>query len=297
LNFLCELNPIDNRALLDDLFLLKLEQLKDQKLAVATITKTIGSTLGKPGFKMIITGNGDIIYGTLGGGCPEGPIVKVGIDVIESQLPRVVKVFLEDAKTALGKIDISENGDEVHVETNCGGNMEILIEPYTPRPTLVVFGDTFNSPLERTLVNVGREAGFKTIEHNPLGACGNPDLSTTTLDVESIKIPHGAYVVLVTRGVNDAPLLKHISKFDTNYVGLVASRHRWGATAKELEELGVPRSFIERVHAPAGLNIGSILLEEIAISILAEIIDVRRKTEAGSRPQKIQREAKVQAQK
>src|SRR5208337_1193391 len=120
-------------------------------------------------------------------------------------------------------------------------NMEILLEPYAPRPTLMVFGDTFNSPLERNIVNVGREIGFKTIEHNPLGACGQPDLITTSLDVESIKIPEGAYVVLVTRGVNDAPLLKYLSKFNLNYVGLVASQNRWDATKEELEKSSVPK--------------------------------------------------------
>src|SRR5487761_515595 len=270
---------------MDDLFLLKLEELKEQKLAVATITKTFGSTLGKAGFKMIITSGGEIAYGTLGGGCPEGPIVRVGLDVIKTQIPRVVKVFLEDAKTALGKISVSDDGDEVHVETNCGGNMEILVEPYSPRPTLIVFGDTFNSPLERTLVNVGKEVRFKTVEHNPLGACGQPDLATTSLDIESIKVPDGAYVILVTRGVNDAPLLKHLSKFNLNYIGMVASVTRWIATKKELEELGVSRPFIERVHAPAGLDIKSILLEEIAISILAEIIDIRRKVESATSPE------------
>jgi xanthine dehydrogenase accessory factor len=261
---------------LDDQFLAKVEELKDQKLAVATITKTFGSTLGKPGFKMLITQKGEIVYGTLGGGCPEGPIVRIGLDVIKSQTPRVARVFLEDVKTALGKITVSD--DEIHVETNCGGNMEILIEPYSPRPTLMVFGDTFNSPLEKTLVNVGREVGFRTIEHNPLGACGNPDLVSASVDIDSIKIPDGAYVILVTRGVNDAPLLKHISKSRINYVGMVASKNRWNASKQELEKMGVAREFIERVHAPAGLDIKSILLEEIAISILAEIIEERRKS-------------------
>lgn len=267
---------------MDDQFLTKLEQLKDQKLAVATITKTFGSTLGKPGFKMVVTETGEIVHGTLGGGCPEGPIVRIGLDVIKHQTPRVVRVFLEDAKTALGKISISDEGDEIHVETNCGGNMEILIEPYSPRPTLMVFGDTFGSPLERNIVNVGREIGFKTIEHNPLGACGSPDLTSTTLDIDSIKIPDGSYIVLVTRGVNDAPLLKHISKFKLNYVGMVASKNRWMATRQELEKLGVAREFIERVRAPAGLDIRSFLLEEIAISILAEIIEQRRKSDSES---------------
>ncbi len=170
------LNSIERHAKsdLDDLFLSKVEELKNHKLAIATITKTFGSTLGKAGFKMIISEDGEIVYGTLGGGCPEGPIVRIGLDVIRTQQPRVVRIFLEDAKTALGKISISDEGDEIHVETNCGGNMEILLEPYAPRPTLMVFGDTFNSPLERNIVNVGREIGFKTIEHNPLAPVDNP---------------------------------------------------------------------------------------------------------------------------
>jgi xanthine dehydrogenase accessory factor len=261
---------------MDDQFISKIEELKDHNLAIATITKTFGSTLGKPGFKMIISEDGEIVYGTLGGGCPEGPIVRVGLDVMKVQLPRVVKVYLEDAKTALGKISISNDGDEIHVETNCGGNMEILVEPYSPRPILMVFGDTFNSPLERTIVNVGKEIGFKTIEHNPLGACGQPDLVSTTLDIDSIKIPDGAYVVLVTRGVNDAPLLTHLSKFKLNYIGMVASENRWRATRDELLKLGVSKEFVGIVHSPAGLDINSILLEEIAVSILAEIIECRR---------------------
>ena len=268
---------------MDDQFLSKIEELKEQQVAVATITKTIGSTLGKPGFKMIISREGEIVYGTLGGGCPEGPIVRVGLDVIKSQIPRVVRVFLEDAKTALGKISVSDDGDEIHVETNCGGNMEILVEPYAPRPILMVFGDTFNSPLERTLVNVGKEIGFKTIEHNPLGACGQPDLATTTLDVDSIKIPEGAYVVLVTRGVNDTRLLEHVAKFKLNYVGMVASKNRWRATKEELLKVGVSPEFLDRVHSPAGLDINSVLLEEIAISVLAEIIEHRRKSQGEER--------------
>ena len=268
---------------MDDQFLSKVEELKEGKLAIATITKTFGSTLGKPGFKMVITESGEIVYGTLGGGCPEGPIVRVGLEVMKTQSPRVVRVFLEDAKTALGKISVSDDGDEIHVETNCGGNMEILVEPYSPRPTLVVFGDTFNSPLERTVVNVGKEIGFRTIENNPLGACGQPDLATSTLDLESIRVPDGAYVVLVTRGVNDAPLLKHLSKFRLNYVAMVASNNRWNATKEELQKLGVSREFIDRVRAPAGLDIGSVLLEEIAVSILAEIIEHRRKASSDSK--------------
>ena len=230
--------------------------------------------------KMIIKEDGEIVYGTLGGGCPEGPIVRVGLDVIKSQLPRVVNVYLEDAKTALGKISISDDGDEIHVETNCGGNMEILVEPYAPRPILMVFGDTFNSPLERTVVNTGKEIGFKTIEHNPLGACGQPDLASDALDIDSIKVPNGAYVVLVTRGVNDAPLLKHLSKFKLSYIGMVASENRWKATKEELLHLGVNREFVDNVHSPAGLDINSVLLEEIAISILAEMIEVRRTKDA-----------------
>ncbi len=104
------------------------------------------------------------------------------------------------------------------------------------------------------------------------------NLVSASVDIDSIKIPDGAYVILVTRGVNDAPLLKHISKSKLNYVGIVASKNRWSASRQELEKMGVAREFIERVHAPAGLEISSVLLEEIAISILAEIIEERRKS-------------------
>jgi len=147
------------------------------------------------------------------------------------------------------------------------------------RPILFVFGDTRSSPIERLLVNQGSELGFETTEHNPLGACGNPDLVSYTLDIGKIEIPDQSFVVLVTRGVNDVRLLKHISKFKTSYVALIASRLRWSATKKQLLEAGVSEGFVSKIRAPAGLDIDAFSLEEIAISILAEIILVRRTPE------------------
>ena len=147
------------------------------------------------------------------------------------------------------------------------------------KPVLLVFGDTRSSPIERLLISYGSELGFETVEHNPLGACGNPDLISDALDIEEIDIPEQSFIVLVTRGVNDVHLLKHISKFNPSYVALVASKIRLSATNKQLLEVGVSQEFINRIKSPAGLNIGAFSLEEIAISILAEIILVRRTAE------------------
>ena len=147
------------------------------------------------------------------------------------------------------------------------------------RPVLFVFGDTRSSPIERLLIDIGGELEFDTVEHNPLGACGNPDLISRSLDIESVEIPDHSFVVLVTRGVNDVRLLEHVSRFSPSYVAVVSSKLRWYATKKQLLEAGVNKKFIDAISAPAGIDIGAISLEEIAISILAEIIQVRRALE------------------
>jgi xanthine dehydrogenase accessory factor len=100
--------------------------------AVATVVKTEGSSLGKAGFKIIISGTGEVLYGTLGGVCPESAIASVAEETLTTGVPKVVKVFLESTEDSVGATLDSRNKDEIHVETNCGGKMEIYVEPYLP---------------------------------------------------------------------------------------------------------------------------------------------------------------------
>jgi xanthine dehydrogenase accessory factor len=105
---------------------------KGAPFAVVTIVKTEGPSLGKAGFKMIMSGAGDVLYGTLGGVCPESAIASVAKETLTTGTPKVVNVFLDSTENAVGAILKSKNKDEIHVETNCGGTMEIYVEPYIP---------------------------------------------------------------------------------------------------------------------------------------------------------------------
>lgn len=108
---------------------------RQEPFAVATVVRIEGSSLGKPGFKMIVSKRGEIVYGTLGGVCPEAPIIDVALETMENGSPRLVKVYLEDVESSVRGLARSNSADEIYVETNCGGRMEIYIEPYIPAST------------------------------------------------------------------------------------------------------------------------------------------------------------------
>ena len=108
--------------------------------AVATVVNIEGSSLGKPGFKVIISGAGEVLYGTLGGVCPESAIVSAAKMTMRTGTPKMVKVFLEGVDNSVGAVLKSQSEDEVHVETNCGGKMDIYIEPYLPQQRLILIG-------------------------------------------------------------------------------------------------------------------------------------------------------------
>ncbi|MEM3267782.1 MAG: XdhC family protein, partial [Conexivisphaerales archaeon] len=103
-----------------------------EPFAMATIVKTSGSSLGKPGFKVLISKDGRIVYGTLGGVCPESAIAEIALQTMQTGEPRTVKVYLEDTGKALEASIKSKSHDEIHVETNCGGMIEVYVEPYMP---------------------------------------------------------------------------------------------------------------------------------------------------------------------
>ncbi len=100
--------------------------------AVATVIKTEGSSLAKPGFKVTISGAGKVLIGSLGGACPESAISDAAKTTIRTGTPKIVKVFLENVEDAVNAVLKIKSEDEIHVETNCGGTMEIYIEPHLP---------------------------------------------------------------------------------------------------------------------------------------------------------------------
>ncbi len=252
---------------------------KREPFAIATVVRIHGSTLGKPGFKAVVSKEGRIIFGTVGGVCPESAIATMSLEALKTGKAKVVKVYLEDAKDALEGTLKSPNPDEIYVETNCGGMMEIYVDPYLPADRLILVGQGGKDDIEDGLVKFGKALGFETIviDHLPV-LTDDPDILITDLDYDLNKFAFtdSDSVVVLTKGERDAGVLEVLSRKNVRFAGLLASMQRVSEDVAELRRRGVPQSFIESIHAPIGVDIGAVSPEEIAISIMADIVATKR---------------------
>ena len=246
---------------------------KREPFAIASVIRTEGSTLAKPGFKILITHEGTVAGGTLGGGCPEGPIVAVAQEAMQTGEPRVVRVHLVDTESAVGGLVRETNPDEIWVQTNCGGTLEVYIEPMLPSQRLVIVGQGGKDEIEATLVHLGKLLGFEVLVIDPLPVLPEAPhkvIESSTVDPAELG-PHD-YVVVLTKGERDVAILEAISHSRVKFAGLLASRHRLKQNLTELERHGVDPAFVRSLHAPIGLDIGARTPEELAVAILSEVI-------------------------
>ncbi len=252
---------------------------KGEPFAVASVVRTEGSTLGKPGFKVVISKDGDIVYGTLGGGCPDGPIVEVGRQAMTAGTPRLVRVHLVDITHAVEHVVAQASPDEIYVETNCGGTMEIYVEPYLPPNRLVIVGQGGRDELEDQLIHLGKRLGYEVvvIDHLPV-LTEEPDRLIREPDYDLSRFPFGPRdaVVVLTKGERDLSVLKALSQVKLGYVGMLSSRSRSDQNFAALRRDGVPEAFLASIHTPVGLDLGGRTPAEIALAIVAEIVAVRQ---------------------
>jgi len=243
--------------------------------AVATVVKTEGSSLGKPGFKVIISSAGEVLCGTLGGVCPESAITTAAKRAMRTGTPKMMKVFLEGVENSLGAVLTSQNEDEVHVETNCGGTMEIYIEPYLPQQRLILIGQGGKDDVEDALVRMGKGLDFDVvvIDHAPV-LTEKPDklIDAVDFDLRAFDFAGTDSVVVLTRGERDVETLKILAEYKLRYVGMLASRQRVREDLAKMREAGVSERFISFIRAPVGADIGAVTASEIALSVMAEVV-------------------------
>jgi xanthine dehydrogenase accessory factor len=251
---------------------------KKEPFAVATVVRTEGSALGKPGFKVIFSGDGRVLYGTLGGACPESAISHSAKQTLMTGAPRMVKVYLESTDKAVEAVVKSQSEDEIHVETNCGGTMEIYVEPYLPVQRLVLIGQGGKDDVEDALVRLGKFLDFEVvvIDNSPV-LSEEPDelIKDATFDISKYDFHPSDSVVVLTKGERDVDNLAKLGAKSLRYVGMMASRQRAKDDVNELRGRGVSESFLGVLHTPAGADIGSLTPAEIALSIMAEILAVK----------------------
>jgi xanthine dehydrogenase accessory factor len=218
--------------------------------ATATVVRVQRPTSAKPGNTALVLGDGTI-EGFVGGDCAEQSVREYALRAIESGdtvLLRVVPFGGEDERGV------------ITVQNPClsGGMIEVFVEPVVPAPRVLVEGDT---PIVHALLRIGGELGFDMV-----GVVGG----------EFEPRPGDLAVVVAGHGREELPALKAGLEAEVPYVGLVASRRRGVGVLGELKSDGVAQELLDRIDTPAGLDIGARTPEEIAVSILAKIVAVRR---------------------
>jgi xanthine dehydrogenase accessory factor len=237
--------------------------------AVATIVNVRGSIPSFRSAKMLVRDDGSLV-GTIGGGCVEAEVWQAAREVMEQEKPRTLVFNLnENPKYDTGLV--------------CGGTLEIFVEPVLPPALLYIFGA---GHIAYSLYQVAQIAGFDITVIDDRETYANRERFPTARAViaddfdkvcEGLQISEAAYIVIVTRGhADDMRVLRWAVNTPARYVGMIGSKRKVITIYKELEKEGFATSKFENVHAPVGLEIGAITPEEIAVSIVAELIAVRR---------------------
>src|SRR5258707_3698526 len=240
--------------------------------AVATIVNVRGSIPSFKTAKMLVRDDGSIV-GTIGGGCVEADVWQAAREVMESEKPRTLTFDLnQDPKYDTGLV--------------CGGTLEVFVEPILPPALLYVFGAGHVSV---NLCQVASNAGFDPIVTDDRTSYATKERFPTAREVHALDFEEAtrkldpneaSYIVIVTRGHrDDMRILRWAVQTKARYVGMIGSRRKTIGIFRELQKEGLPANLFDRVYAPIGLDIGASTPEEIAVSITAELIAVRRKAE------------------
>lgn len=240
-----------------------------RKCAMATIVEVNGSIPSYESARILVRDDGSMA-GTIGGGCVEADVYAAAREVMDTEKPRRLKFNLsQDAAYDSGLI--------------CGGQLEVFIEPLVPQPRVFIFGA---GHISKSLAHVLGLSGFAVEVIDDRDSFANRERFPSADSVHAgeyeaifpgLAINSSSYVVIVTRGhSDDMRVLRLAVSTPARYIAMVGSKRKVISIVKELEKEGLAREMFDRIHAPMGLDIGAITPEEIAISVAAEVIAVRR---------------------
>lgn len=241
---------------------------KGERAVLATIISSQGSTPRKAGAKMLIKEDGTFV-GTVGGGGTEHQLRRKVAEVMKSGQPQIVHFDLSGKDNALQMI--------------CGGQMDVFLEPILPPETLYLFGA---GHVAQSTATMGKMLGFRVVVIDPRPEYNNTERfpqadSLIVEDYDSafskLSVGENGYIVIYTTGhVIDEQCLQFAAGTRAKYIGMIGSKKKAKEVKERLRQKGVPPQQLDRAHSPIGLEIGAETPDEIAVSILAEIVKVRR---------------------
>ena len=232
---------------------------RGEAFALATVVRCEAPTSAKPGAKALIHDDGRV-EGWVGGACAEPVVVREALNAIRDGRPRLIGLYGEGGRGPARAAGILDYAMTCH----SGGTLEIYVEPYLPSALLVLLG---HGPVVEMLATLGRAGGY-----------------TVMTDLGDQPLGRRVSVVVATHADSDEDALARVLATGAGYVSLVASRRRAAAMLERLSQRGVPAERLGCVKAPAGLDLGAVTPAEIAISILAEIVQHHRGDKVDAEP-------------
>jgi len=231
--------------------------------AVATVVRVEGSSSAQRGSKAIIDAQGKLVLGWVGGGCAESAVRSEALRCLELEQPLVITLDMTDEILGVGM--------------PCGGKMDVYIEPVLPQPDLLIAG---HGRIAESLAALAHVLGFRITVNDP-GADQSSfpqaeRVIAEDFDLARTPITSNTHVVIATQHKNDHIWLQKALEGEAAYVALIASHHRAKLVLDYLAAEGVPAEKIARIFTPAGLDLGAVTPEEIALSILSQIVALRR---------------------
>ena len=241
--------------------------------AIATVIRAEKPTSAKVGAKAIVTEDGSL-SGWIGGSCAEPTVKREAKKALQDGQPRLLRLCPPEKMGTAPQ----EGVNEIALTCISGGTLEIYIEPQLAQPHLIVIGHLATA---EALVNLGKGLGWRvsllgldvTVERFP-----NADQIVEELDFSKLTITKNSHIVVASHGNYDEDMLVAALQSEANYVALIASKKRANAILQYLNEANLTQEQIARLKYPAGLDFGAVTPEEIALSILAEIIQRRRQS-------------------
>jgi xanthine dehydrogenase accessory factor len=238
---------------------------RGEPFALATVVWRQGPSSSQQGSRALITGDGELL-GWIGGACAEPVVIREAREVILAGQARLLLLgspeqfgYRAGPEASGGRTELPEGMTVVPIACQSEGALEVYIEPVLPVPHLVVVG---SSPMASTLAELGRALGWQA------DLVAGQDFSTADATERSL-------VVVATQGHDDEGVLERAVAARPAYLGLVGSRRRGEAVLGYLAERGVDRELLARVRVPAGMDLGSTGHKEIAVAILAELVQLR----------------------
>lgn len=234
-----------------------------EPFALAVVIEAGGSTSARVGAKAVFNVEGAVICGWVGGGCAESTIAHAAIESLETEIPQIVDVDLDDEVLGAGM--------------PCGGSMRVYVEPIVPRPTLWILG---HGRVAECLCHLGALMSFDVVVDDPMASSDRyPEakrLVTDDPDYEALKPTASDFVIIATQHRGDHESLRCLLASSVGYIALIASHKRTALVIDYLRRAGFNQPVLDRIRAPAGIDIGARTAEEIALSVITEAVMVRR---------------------